>query len=179
MSTLPGAQQVVAERLHPRRRAPTVAVIVVLAAVGLLALPATSFAQATVDEVSITSPVGPDPVDDTCVGPGVVGILTGTETLTGRTVETETGFHFAGSLTLAYRVDFPDGSYVISSQIERLTFSGNDGRATFGGTLLDKGTLYDANGMVIGDGMFNARFRTTIVDGTAVVEIDDGHLTCR
>ena len=179
MITLPGgAQRVVAARLHSPRP-PTVAVIVVLAAVGLLALPATSFAQATVDEVTMTSPVGPDPVDDTCAGPGVVGILTGTETLTGRTVETETGFHFAGSLTLAYRIDFPDGSYVISSQIERLTFSGNDGHATFGGTLLDKGTLYDVNGMVIGYGMFNARFRTTIVDGTAVVEIDDGHLTCR
>ena len=179
MITLPGgAQRVVAARLHSPR-APTVAVIAVLAAVSLLALPATSFSQATRGEVSITSPVGPDPVDDTCAGPGVVGILTGTETLSGRTVETDTGFHFAGSLTLAYRVDFPDGSYVISSQIERLTFSGNDGDATFGGTLLDKGTLYDVNGVVIGYGMFNARFRTTIVDGTTVVEIDDGHLTCR
>lgn len=179
MITLPGAQQVVAERLHPRRRAPTVAVIVVLATVGLLALPATSFAQATVDEISVTSPVGPDPVDDTCAGPGVVGILTGTETLTGRTVETDTGFHFAGSLTLAYRVDFPDGSYLVASQREPLTFNGTDGHATFGGSLLEKGTLYDANGTVIGHERVNARFRTTIVDGTAVVEFDEPRLTCR
>ena len=179
MITLPGAQQVVAERLHPRRRAPTVAVIVVLATVGLLALPATSFAQATVDEISVTSPVGPDPVDDTCAGPGVVGILTGTETLTGRTVETDTGFHFAGSITLAYRVDFPDGSYLVASQREPLTFNGTDGHATFGGSLLEKGTLYDANGTVIGHERVNARFRTTIVDGTAVVEFDEPRLTCR
>jgi len=162
-----------------RRRWPGVTLVALLLAAALVPVPISAFGQATVDEISITSPAGPDAVDDTCAGPGVVGILTGTETLTGRTVETETGFHFAGSLTLAYRVDFPDGSYVISSQIERLTFSGNDGHATFGGTLLDKGTLYDVNGMVIGYGMFNARFRTTIVGGTAVVEIDEGQLTCR
>ena len=118
-------------------------------------------------------------MDDTCFGPGVVGILTGTDTLSGRTVETETRFHFAGSLTLVYRIDLPDGSYILGSQTERLTFSGTDGHEVFGGTLLDKGTLYDANGTVIGDTMFNARFRWNILDGTPVVEIDDGRLTCR
>ena len=179
MITLPGgAQRVVAARLHSPR-APTVAVIAVLAAVGLLALPATSFSQATRGEVSITSPAGPDPVDDTCAGLGVVGILTGTDTITGRTVETETGFHFAGSHTLVYRVDFPDGSYLVASQREPLTFNGTDGHATFGGSLLEKGTLYDENGTVIGHERVNARFRTTIVDGTAVVEFDEPRLTCR
>lgn len=162
-------------RRDPR---PTVTLVALLLTTALLALPANAFGQATVDEVSITSSVGPAAVDDTCAGLGVVGILTGTETLTGRTVESETGFHFAGSLTLAYRVDFPDGSYLVASQREPLTFNGTDATATFGGTLLEKGTLYDANGTVIGHEMFNARFRTTIVDGQAVVEIDEGHLTC-
>ena len=168
-----------AHGLVTRPQALRVALIAVLITVGVFALPSSSFGQATVEDISITSPVGPDAVDDTCAGPGVVGILTGTETLSGRTVETETGFHFSGSLTLVYRVDFADGSYVLSSQIERLTFSGSDGHEVFGGTLLDKGTLYDANGVVIGDGMFNARFRWNILDGTMVVEIDEGRLTCR
>ena len=168
-----------AHGLVARLQALRVALIAVLITVGVFALPSSSFGQATVEDISITSPVGPDAVDDTCAGPGVVGILTGTDTLTGRTVETETGFHFAGSLTLVYRIDLPDGSYVVGSQIERLTFSGTDGHEVFGGTLLDKGTLYDANGVVIGDGMFNARFRWNILDGRVVAEIDDGRLTCR
>ena len=167
-----------AHGLVERPRALTVALIAVLLTAGVFALPPNSFGQATVDDVSITSPVGPDAVDDTCFGPGVVGILTGTDTLSGHTVETETGFHFAGSLTLVYRIDLPDGSYILGSQTERLTFSGTDGHEVFGGTLLDKGTLYDANGVVIGDTMFNARFRWNILDGTIVAEIDEGRLTC-
>ena len=167
-----------AHGLVERPRALRVALIAVLLIAGVFALPPNSFGQATVEDISITSPVGPDAVDDTCFGPGVVGILTGTDTLSGRTVETETGFHFAGSLTLVYRIDLPDGSYILGSQTERLTFSGTDGHEVFGGTLLDKGTLYDANGVVIGDTMFNARFRWNILDGTIVAEIDDGRLTC-
>ena len=168
-----------AHGLVARLQALRVALIAVLITAGVLALPSSSSGQAMVEGISITSPVGPDAVDDTCAGPGVVGILTGTATLSGRTVETETGFHFAGSLALVYRIDLPDGSYVVGSQIERLTFSGTDGHDVFGGTLLDKGTLYDASDVVIGDGKFNARFRWNILDGTLVVEIDEGRLTCR
>ena len=157
---------------------PTVTLVALLLIAALLLLPVNAFGQATVDEVSITSSVGPDAVDDTCAGLGVVGMLTGTETLTGRTVETETGYHFVGSRTLAYRVDFPDGSYLVASQREPLTFNATDGNATFGGTLLEKGTLYDANDTVIGHEMFHAHFRWTIVDGTAIVEIDEDRLTC-
>jgi hypothetical protein len=160
-------------------RALRVALVAVLVTAALFALPASSFGQATVEDVFITSPVGPFVVDDTCAGPGVLGTLTGTDILAGRTVETDTGFHFAGSLTLIYRIELSDGSYIVGSQTERLTFNATDRHATFGGTLLDKGTLYDADGTVIGYGMFNARFHTTIVDGTVVMEIDDGHLTCR
>ena len=156
----------------------TVTLIALILAAALLELPPSAFGQATVGEVSVTSAIGPDAVDDTCAGIGVVGILTGTATLTGRTVETDTGFHFVGSLRLAYRVDFPDGSYLVASQRERRTFNGTNGNATFGGTLLEQGTLHDANGTVIGHEMFNAHFRWTIVDGAAVVEIDEGHLTC-
>jgi hypothetical protein len=45
--------------------------------------------------------------------------------------------------------------------------------------LLKKGTLYDAQGNVIGHEMFHARFRTTIVGSTVIVEFDEGFLTCR
>jgi hypothetical protein len=140
-----------------------------------------AFASATVEQVSITFTVDPFPVDDTCAGLGVVGILTGTETLTGQVVETDTGFHFEGADTFVYRVDFSDGSYLLASQRQNLSFNEHPlaGHVTFGSTLLEMGTLYDANGTVIGHEMFNARNRTTIVDGTAVVEFDTGFLTCR
>lgn len=152
-----------------------------LVAVGLSALPTTAFAQATVEKISIPYTIGPFPVDDTCAGLGVVGILTGTGTITGQVVETDTGFHFAGADTFVYRVDFPDGSYLLASQRSPLSFNENPltGHVTFGSTLLEKGTLYDANGTVIGHEMFHARNRTTIVDGTVVVEFDRGFLTCR
>lgn len=174
MSTL----QSNANGLVARPRALRAALIALLLTAGVFALPPSSFGQATVEDISITSPVGPDAVDDTCFGQGVVGILTGTDTLSGRTVENGTGFHFAGSLTLVYRIDLPDGSYILGSQTERQTFSGTDRHEVFGGTLLDKGTLYDASGEVIGDTMFNARFRWNILDGTILAEIDDGRLTC-
>jgi hypothetical protein len=111
------------------------------------------------------------------------GALSGsaTETFAGQVVHTATGDHFVGSDTLVYRVDFADGSYLVASQREPLTFSGiplND-QDVFGGTLLEMGTLYDSAGNVIGHEMFHARFRTTVVDGAVVVEFDEGFLTCR
>ena len=70
----------------------------------------------------------------------MVGCSTGTETTAGRTVATNSGFHFTGSITFVYRVDFPDGSYLLASQREPLTYSSNaQGHVTVGGTLLEKG----------------------------------------
>jgi hypothetical protein len=154
---------------------------VMLVAVGLSALPRAAFASATVVKVSTTFTVDPFPVDDTCAGIGVVGILTGTETITGQVVETDTGFHFEGTDTFVSRVDFPDGSYLLGSQRTTLSFNENPltGHVTFGSTLMEMGTLYDANGTVIGHDMFHAHNRTTIVDGTVVVEFDTGFQTCR
>ena len=163
-------------RSEPR---PTVTLVAVLLAATLLALPANAFGQANVEDFSETVPLGPFPVDDTCAGTGVVGILTGTETIAGQIVSTDTGRHFAGSVTFAVRIDFPDGSYIVGSGREPLTFEGTDGNATFGGTLHEQSTFYDANGTVIGHGIVNDHFRTTIVDDTFIVEIDEGRLTCR
>jgi hypothetical protein len=71
-------------------------VAAMLVALGLFALPTSAFAQATIEQVSIPYTEGPYPVDDTCLGFGVVGILTGGGTITGQVVETDTGFHFSG-----------------------------------------------------------------------------------
>src|SRR4051794_21948918 len=85
-------------------------IVAVLAAVGLLALPAVSLAQATIENSSETYTVEPFPVDDTCAGAGVVGILTGTGTITRRIINTATNEHGTDTDTFDYRVDFADGS---------------------------------------------------------------------
>jgi hypothetical protein len=160
-----------------------VSVALALVAVGIFALPASSFGGATVTKVLFTSPVGPFPVDDTCAGAGVVVILSGTETIAGQIVETNTGSHFTGTDTFVYRMDWTDGSgsYETGSQSERITFNDNPlhGVMTTTGALLEKGTIYDANGNVIGHERFNNIFHVTIVDGTAVVEFSKGFLSCR
>jgi hypothetical protein len=153
----------------------------VLVALGLSALSTSAFAQATIEQVSIPYTEGPFPVDDTCLGFGVVGILTGTGTITGQVVETDTGFHFSGTNTFEYRIDFPDGTYILGSQRLPLTSNENPltGHVTFGGTLEEKVTIYDASGAVIGYGMAHAQFRTTIVAGSVVVEFDGFIGRCR
>jgi hypothetical protein len=79
-----------------------------------------------------------------------------------------------------YRIDLPDGFYVLGTFRSPLRFNENPltGHVTFGGTIVDKGTIYDADGTVIGRGIFHARFHTTIVDGTVVVEFDEGYNRC-
>jgi hypothetical protein len=156
-------------------------IVAMLGITGVMALPSLAAGQATIERFSFTTPIPPTAVDDTCAGAGVVGILTGTDTIDGQFVTTARNGHFKGTETLVYRVDFADGSYLVASQREPLTFSGDPSQdnVTIGGTLLEMGTLYDAQGNVIGHEMFHAHFRTTIVGGTVIVELDEGFLTCR
>ena len=75
-------------------------------------------------------------------------------------VVTSTGRHFTGVSKLLYRIDFADGSNLLASQREPLTFTANGPPdvVTFGGTLLAKGTLYAGNGTVLGYEMFHDAF---------------------
>jgi hypothetical protein len=157
------------------------ALVAILVPILTLALATSAFAQATIEPVSIPYTDGPKPVDDTCLGFGVVGTLTGTGTITGQVVQTDTGFHFSGTDTFAYRIEFPDGTYILGAQRFPLTFNENPltGHVTFGGTLEEKVTIYDASGAVIGYGMAHARFRTTIVAGSVVVDFDVFIGSCR
>ena len=165
-----------------RRRFAAFIAAVAVAAGGWLALPAWAAAQATVTRYSIPFQEGPTAVDDTCAGRGVVGILTSTGTLSGQAFEQASGSHFGdwAVLTRQDRLDFPDGSYLLASARERITFNANlRGGVTFGGTLLSRGTLYDAAGNVIGHEMVHHRFRITVVNGTPRVEFDQGFIRCR
>jgi hypothetical protein len=162
-----------------RRLAGCGALVGVVASCVAVAGPA--FGAAEIERFTSSASVGPVFVDDTCAGAGVVGVLTGTETIDGQFVTTSTGEHFTGTDTLVYRVDFPDGSYLLASQRQPLHFTSAqaDRVVTFGSTLHERGTLYDANGNVLGYEQFHARNRTTIVDGRVVADFDRGFITCR
>ena len=154
---------------------------VALLVCGLLAPPGGANAQATVEPFAIPFQEGPIPVDDTCAGAGVVGILTGTGTITGQVVSTPAGpaIHQV-RIEFQYRVAFPDGSYLLASQRERITLVEEAGDVrTFGGTLLARGTLHDATGAVIGHEAFHHRLRLTIAGGAPRAAFDVGFLTCR
>ena len=157
------------------------AIALVGACIALAAAPAVFAAAAEIEHVTFSAPVGPVFVDDTCAGAGVVGLLTGTETIDGQSVTTSTGGHFTGTDTLVYRVDFPDGSYLSASQRSPLSFTVANAEhvVTFGSTLHERGTLYDATGKILGYEQFHARNRTTIVDGRVVADFDRGFITCR
>ena len=144
-------------------------------------VPAASAAPAVIEDFSITFSEGPIEVNDTCAGEEVVGTLTGSGILSGRIVETTSTGHHIGNITFDYRVDFADGSYLLASQSERIRFNESPARSqfTFGGVLLEKGTIYDATGQVTGHEMFHHRFRLVLRDGNPIVDFDEGFITCR
>jgi hypothetical protein len=159
---------------------PRLSVAVALLAVGMFALPASSLGATTITPILITTTITPFTVgaDETCGG--IEGVLSGTDTIAGQSVDTATGSHFTGSETITYRIDYVNGSYQVGSQTEQFTFNGNplNGVVILKGALLEKGTVYDANGSVIGYERFNNIYHLTIVDGTAVIEFSKGFLSC-
>jgi hypothetical protein len=74
---------------------------------------ATSQAQAVTGKFFTQTPVTGTAVLPECSPPDLVGTLTLTNTTKGTFAATATGFHIEGFETEAYRVDFPDGRYVI------------------------------------------------------------------
>ena len=154
--------------------------VFVAVAVSCVAAAGPAFGAADVERFTVSFPIVPEPVDDTCAGAGVVGVVSGTVTVDGMFVTTSTGRHFTGNETLDYRVDFPDGSYLLATQSSPRTFTGAqaDRVVTFGSTLHERGTLYDADGNILGYEQFHARNRTTIVDGRVVADFDEGFITC-
>ncbi len=162
-----------------RRRLAGCGVVVGVVA-SCVAVAGPAFGAADIEPFTSSTPIS-GLIDDTCAGAGVVGIFTGTETVDGKSVSTPTGAHFTGTDTTVFRVDFPDGSFLLASQTSPLSFTSAraDSVITFGSTLHERGTLYDANGNILAFEQFHARNRTTIVDGRITADFDRGFLTCR
>jgi hypothetical protein len=123
--------------------------LVPLAALAALVFASLSYGQAT---------VGTFYQQDTFTGiepefvcqPSPVGVVTNTVTESGHYVITDQGVHIRGTATQDYRIDFADGSYLISSSpshFERTTTSSVE---VITEAQQDRGTLYSADGQVIG-----------------------------
>jgi len=128
-----------------RRRLAGCGVVVGVVA-SCVAVAGPAFGAADIEPFTSSTPIS-GLIDDTCAGAGVVGIFTGTETVERKSVSTPTGAHFTGTDTTVFRVDFPDGSFLLASQTSPLSFTSAraDSVTTFGSTLHERGTLYDAN----------------------------------
>src|SRR2546421_9609231 len=69
--------------------------------------------QATVVRFEFQNPVSGSTALPECLPPELIGTVTGTETTVGLFTDTNQGFHVHGTTTFDYRVDFPDGRYVL------------------------------------------------------------------
>lgn len=136
------------------KRALPVGRLVCAALAGLVALVCTSVAsgQATIEPISWQDQLSSTDIGLVPCYPNLVGTLTGTDTGAGQFVLTSTGVHVEGVETQSYRIDFANGWYLLSSSPAHFetnfNFSSGQTENTF--AQKDRGTLYDANGNVIG-----------------------------
>jgi hypothetical protein len=122
---------------------------VLIAALSTLVVSGTASARATVgtffNQETITFP-------DVSLCTGLSGTVTNTITEAGRFVANADGtFHVSGTTTQDYRVDWSDGSYQINHSPSHFEFNTNaTGQVVFTEAQQDRGTLYAADGQVIG-----------------------------
>jgi hypothetical protein len=166
-------------------------VVATLALTLTLVLAPAAFAGAVVgtfhDEHPVTDPTSlPE-----CMPAGLadmVGTQDGTETTDGRFAANATGFHIEGSELFTYRVDFPDGRYVIGSAVAhfRTSFTAS-GQTVSGDIVLEPRTIYAADGTVIGRVLIHALSHITYRDldgsgtpdpGEIKVELSRFSFTC-
>ena len=82
---------------------------------------------------------------------GLTGTVTNTVTDAGRYVDTGRTFHVSGTTTQDYRTDWSDGSYLINHSPTHWAFNTNaTGQVVYTAAQQDRGTLYSADGQVIG-----------------------------
>jgi hypothetical protein len=121
-----------------------------LAALGLAVFAGGASAAATTGTFYFQESTAPFPDVNLCTG--VTGINTGTITVDGRYTDTGNGSqHVTEVVTLDYHVAYSDGTYLISHSSGHNEFNTNAvGDAEVTGAQQDRGTLYAADGQVLG-----------------------------
>lgn len=86
-----------------------------------------------------------------CTGLTLTSTATNTVTDAGRYVDTGETSHVSGTTTQDYRTDWSDGSYSINHSPAHWEFNTNStGQVVYTWAQQDRGTLYNADGQVIG-----------------------------
>jgi hypothetical protein len=136
--------------LHPSRAwARRILVCAVLAALGLVSFAGTASARATHGEFYFQETIGPVPDVSLCTG--LTGINTNTVTDAGSYVDTGKTSHVVGTTTQDYRTDWSDGTYSINHSPAHWEFNTNStGQVVYTWAQQDRGTVYNADGQVIG-----------------------------
>jgi len=155
-------------------------VVLGLAVLLTAATTAQARAEATVARFHFEQPEVFETALPECLPADLVGILTGVEITDGQVVETPSGgFEVRGTSSFPSRVDFPDGSYVLSpGGIEHFGFE-----FTAGGTVVansvtrEPRTIYDASGVVVGHVTIHAYTHLTFHDANANGVPDEGEVT--
>ena len=108
-------------------------------------------ASATLIPLDSNGPLSGTTALPECLPADLIGTQSGSERTVGTIVVTDTIIHMQATTTLDYRVDFPDGSYVIGTSTEHFTLaSKGDTPLVSTTTGVEPRTLYDASGNPIG-----------------------------
>ena len=127
------------------------------------------------------------PPPQTIVGPdislctGLTGINTSTFTEFFRFVDNADGtVHFEITLTLDYRTDWSDGTYLISHSVSHNELEAQDIGVSqvFTFTQQDRGTLYSADGQVIGHQIVFNQGHFTLANGVVTATPEQHRVTC-
>jgi hypothetical protein len=86
-------------------------------------------------------------------------------------------FHLVGTDTQDYRIDWSDGTYLISHSPTHFEFNTNSKEFVFTEAQQDRGTLYSPDGQVIGTVTVIGGFHMTWRDVNGNLELDPGELT--
>jgi len=116
---------------------------------------------------------------DTTVCTGLSGTTTNTITDAGRSVDTGNTIHVVGTTTQDYRSDWSDGTYLISHSPSHFAFDANPtGTTVYTEAQQDRGTLYAADGHVLGYQTVFTLTHLTWRDGNVVSSVSDFRVTC-
>jgi hypothetical protein len=157
------------------RRTLRTAVCAAVVTLGLAGFAGTAAAEATVGTFYSQHTVT---FVDTSICNGMTGTGTNTVTVSGQFVDNGQTFTFHGLLSQTYRIDYPDGSYLISTTPDHFEgVSTVRGQFVFTEAQQDRGTLYAADGAVIGTVSVFTLTHTTWRDLNGNGQPDPGEFT--
>ena len=148
-----------------------------MVAIALLAFAGTAQARATLTSFEDHQILSGTTALPECLPADLEGVVSGTEDVYGTIVDTGTTVHAHITGTLKYRVDFPDGSYVIGESTEHFGFT-SQGDTPFVSTTTGREprTLYDAAGNVIGTAMLHFHGHITVFDANGDGQFADDEI---